>query len=190
MSERDEKKDEQRPKLHVALCREADDLRALHKLIGTKLDDEPWEYWDARGVPLTSAVENLLGVCGFGGAAPPKPEVRSQGEDAVRAVPILGFSVDAAEYGAVRSAILAVASGQIGGFAPIVVAQSGYHDAAIDVMAYVWSLSGRPPFWIRRPALGARGGGQIPQSLLPLAERDPSFSSSRLLRSVIRAAGG
>jgi hypothetical protein len=178
----------QEPKLHVALCREADDLRSLHKLIGTKLGDEPWKYWDAAGVPLTSAVENLLGVCGYGGAAPPVPEVRAISEEDINAVPLLGFTVEASEYGTIRSAIIQVATGQIGGFTPIVVAQSGFHDAAIDVMAYVWSLSGRPTFWIRRPPMGSRGGGLVPQNLPPLAEDDLSYSSSRLIRSVMRAA--
>jgi hypothetical protein len=187
MSEQNaEKKNE--PKLHVALCREADDLRSLHKLIGTKLDEEPWKYWDAAGVPLTSAVENLLGVCGYGGAAPPVPEVRAISEEDINAVPLLGFTVDASEYGTVRSAIVAMASGQIGGFTPIVVAQSGFHDAAIDIMAYVWSLSGRPAFWIRRPPLGSRGGGIVPPNLPPMADGDPSYFASRLIRTITRKA--
>lgn len=183
------KKDEAPKMLHVALFREADDLRALHKLIGLQVDGEPWEYWDAEGVPLPSAVESLLGVCGFGGKAPPSPEVRIRAEEDVNAVPLMGFTVPASEYGAVQSALLASARGQIGGFAPIVVALAGFHDAAIDVFAYVWSLSGRPQVWIKSPGLGSRGSAeQAPSSLLPHASRDVSFSASRYIRSLMRAA--
>ncbi|MRG98053.1 hypothetical protein [Polyangium spumosum] len=177
--------------LHVALLREADDLRALHKLIGLRIDEDPWEYWDTTGVALPSAVESLLGVCGFGGKAPPVPEVRVLDETGVNAVPMMGFTVPAAEYGAVRAALMASARGQIGGFSPIVVALSGFHDAAIDVFAHVWSLSGRPRVWVRSAALGTRGSAEsAPQSLLPFAGRDPSFSASSYIRSLARAAGG
>jgi len=181
---------EETPKwLHVALFREADDLRALHKLIGLQVENEPWQYWDTEGVPLTSAVEGLLGVCGFGGKTPPTPDVRILDEQAVNVVPLVGFTLPASSYGAVRSAIIAMARGQIGGFSPVVVALSGFHDAAIDVFAYVWSLCGRPRVWIHSPKLGTRGGaGAVPSSILPFAARDTSFSASHYIRSLI--AGG
>lgn len=185
-----EQKENEEPKLlHVALFREADDLRALHKLIGLQLNEDPWQYWDTDGVPLTSAVEGLLGVCGFGGKTPPAPDVRILDEEAVNVVPLIGFTLPASDYGAVRSAIMAMARGQIGGFSPLVVALSGFHDAAIDVFAYVWSLSGRPRIWIHSPKLGVRGGaGAVPSSILTFAARDTSFSASHYIRSVIGGA--
>jgi hypothetical protein len=177
--------------LRVALFREANDLRALHKLIGVQAGQEPWKYWDATGVPLTGPVETLLGLCGFGGQRPPRPEVRALEEGDVNVVPLLGFTAPRDLYSEVRTAILAVASGQIGGFAPLMVAQSGFHDAAIDVFAYVWSQVERPPIWVCSPVLGSRGGGTaVPQSILPFARSDIAFRASDYVRNVLRAALG
>jgi hypothetical protein len=189
--EEEERRREVEETLRVALFREANDLRALHKLIGAQAGEEPWTYWDALGVPLTGPVETLLGLCGFGGQRPPRPEVRALREDEVNAVPLLGFTVPRDLYSEVRTAIVAVASGQIGGFSPLMVAQSGFHDAAIDVFAYVWSQVGRPPLWVSSPKLGSRGGGTaVPQSILPFARSDIAFRASDYMRNILRAALG
>ena len=187
----EERRREVEETLRVALFREANDLRALHKLIGAQAGEGPWMYWDAMGVPLTGPVETLLGLCGFGGQRPPKPEVRALREDEVNAVPLLGFTVPRDLYSEVRTAIVAVASGQIGGFSPLMVAQSGFHDAAIDVFAYVWSQVGRPPLWVSSPKLGSRGGGTaVPQSILPFARSDIAFRASDYMRNILHAALG
>jgi len=179
-------KEKQAEPLLVALCREADDLRSLHKVIGVKLGEEPWKYWDAGGVSLTSAVENLLGACGFAGKKPPVPEVRVLAEEELDAIPLIGFTVPAARYGSVRQSITRVATGQIGGFVPVLVAQSGYHDAAIDVFAYVWSRVDRPPIWVRRPPMGGRGGGDVaPMPILSRAGDDVSMRASQYIRSLL-----
>ena len=189
--EEEERRREVEETLRVALFREANDLRALHKLIGAQAGEEPWTYWDALGVPLTGPVETLLGLCGFGGQRPPRPEVRALREDEVNAVPLLGFTVPRDLYSEVRTAIVAVASGQIGGFSPLMVAQSGFHDAAIDVFAYVWSQVGRPPLWVSSPKLGSRGGGTaVPQSILPFARSDIAFRASDYMRNILHAALG
>lgn len=181
---------EERPEdlLHVALCREADDLRAMHRLIGLKRGEEPWVYYDCSGVPaLTSPVDALLSVCGFAGAPPPRPQVRTLKEDEVSCVPLLGFTVPRAMYPAVRTAIQQIMSGQIGGFSPILVAQSGFHDAGIDVLSYVWSQAERPPLWVRAPGADTRGGGaSVPEGLLPHAHGNASFRASDYLRRVSR----
>jgi hypothetical protein len=177
----------------VALCREADDMRALHKLVGMQRGEERWTYWEATGVTLGSPVEALLGVCGFAGKQPPRPTVRALGEDDVTCVPLFGFNVPASMYGEVRAAIMDLASGQIGGFSPVVVSQSGFHDAAIDVLSYVWSQVGRPPIWVRSPATETRGGGStVPEAILSFARRDTSFKASDYLRNLLRvtADGG
>ncbi len=177
--------------LRVALFREANDLRALHRLIGAQVGDEPWKYWDATGVPLTGPVDTLLGLCGFTAQRPPRPEVRELDEGEVNVIALVGFTAPRDLYADVRTAIVAVASGQIGGFAPLVVAQSGFHDAAIDVFAHVWSQVGSPPLWICSPTLGSRGGGTVvPQSMLPFARSDLAFNASAYMRAVMRTALG
>lgn len=177
--------------LRVALFREANDLRALHKLIGIQVGEERWKYWDTTGVPLTGPVDTLLGLCGFTGHQPPRPEVRELDEGNVNAVALVGFTAPRDLYADVRTAIVAVSSGQIGGFAPLVVAQSGFHDAAIDVFAHVWSQVGSPALWICSPTLGSRGGGTVvPQSLLPFARSDLAFHTSNYMRTILRSALG
>lgn len=179
MDSEEDRRREMEETLRVALFREANDLRALHKLIGIQEGEEPWTYWDAMGVPLTGPVETLLGLCGFGGKRPPTPDVRALEEGDVNAVPLIGFTAPRDLYAEARNAVVAVASGQIGGFAPLMVAQSGFHDAAIDVFAYVWSQLGRPPVWVCSPALGSRGGGTtVPQSILPFARSNVAFQAS------------
>ncbi len=177
--------------LQVAVCREADDLRSLHKMIGTKLGEEPWTYWDTSGVPLTSAVENLLALCGFAGQMPPRPEVRALSESHVAAVPLLGFTVPASSFPLVREGIAAVANGQLGGFVPMVVAQSGFHDGAVDIFAYLWSHCGSPPIWICRPSFGERGGGRFePMPIPSFVSEDPSLQASLFLRKIMLGETG
>lgn len=177
--------------LHVAVFREADDLRSLHKLIGTKLGEEPWTYWDTLGVPLTSAVENLLALCGFAGQAPSTPEVQALSEDHVGVVPLLGFTVPASKYPLVREGIAAVTNGQLGGFLPMVVAQAGFHCATIDVFAYLRSHCGSPPIWICRPSFGDRGGGRdAPLPISSFVGEDTSLRASLFLRNIVLTAMG
>jgi hypothetical protein len=172
--------------LHVAVCREADDLRSLHKMIGTKLEGEPWKYWDTSGVPLTSAVENLLALCGFSGKLPPRPEVRALSEQHVGVVSLLGFTVPASSFPLVREGIAAIANGQLGGFVPMVVAQSGFHDGAVDIFAYLWSHCGSPPIWICRPSFGERGGGRfVPVPIPSFVGEDTSLQASLFLRKIV-----
>lgn len=175
--------------LRVALFREANDLRALHKLIGVQVGEEPWKYWNATGVPLSGPVDMLLGLCGFTGQRPPRPDVRELDESEVNVIALVGFTAPRDLYADVRTAIVAVAGGQIGGFAPLVAAQSGFHDAAIDVFAHVWSQAGSPTMWICSPTLGSRGGGTVvPQSMLPFARSNLAFQASAHMRSVLRSA--
>ena len=180
---------EMRPedKLDVALCREANDLRALHKIIGARVGLDPWVYWDCQGTErLGSAVEGLLAIAGFAGSAPSRPTVRQIDEDDVNCIPVLGFTVKRDRYATVRAAIQAVGAGHIGGFSPLVVAQAGYHDAALDVFSYVWSQAGRPQIWIRSPDIVTRGGasGNAPETLLPFAKNDLGFSMSEYIRGL------
>ncbi len=191
-STRDEKADAPEVPLHVALFREADDLRALHRMIGTKVGDEPWTYWDTLGIPLTSAVENLLALCGFAGELPPTPEVQALSEDDVSVVLLLGFTVPAAKFPQVREGIAAIAGGQLGGFLSMVVAQSGFHDSAMDIFAHLRSHCGNPSIWICRPSFGARGGGRLaPLSIPSFVRGDSSFIASNLARGIeLNEAGG
>jgi hypothetical protein len=170
--------------MHVALCREADDLRALHRLIGVKVGKDPWVYWECVGDPIVpSAVESLLGACGFGGAPPQAPQVVALNEEAVNGVPLLGFTLSRSEYALVRTAIQMALSGRIGGFVPIVVAQAGFHDTVIDVFSYVWSESNRPPIWLRTPEFSIRGGGDgVPATIVPIALQSTSVRNSALTR--------
>jgi hypothetical protein len=185
----DEQRRDMEETLRVALFREANDLRALHKLIGVQVGEEPWTYWDATGVALTGPVETLLGLCGFAGHGPPRPEVRELDEGDVNVIALVGFTAPRDLYGDVRTAILSVVGGQIGGFSPLVVAQSGFHDAAIDVFAHVWSQVGSPALWICTPTLGSRGGGTlIPQSMMPFARGDLAFHASDYQRAIMRSA--
>ena len=191
-STRDGKPETPEIPLHVALFREADDLRALHRMIGTKVGDEPWTYWDTLGIPLTSAVENLLSLCGFAGELPPTPEVQALSEDDVSVVILLGFTVPASKFSRVREGIAAIASGQLGGFLSMVVAQSGFHDSAMDIFAHLRSHCGNPPIWISRPSFGARGGGRsAPLPIPSFVADDSSFIASNLTRGIkVNGAGG
>ncbi len=170
--------------LHVALCREADDLRALHRMIGTKVGVEPWLYWDTLGVAPSSAVENLLALCGFAGQSPPVPEIRTLSQEQHDGVvPLLGFTLPATFFARVRQGIAAIANGQMGGFVPMVVAQSGFHDSAVDVFSYLRSHCGSPPIWVARPPFGPRGGGvDQPEQINSLVGEDRSLRASRFIR--------
>ncbi len=177
---------EQRPEdlLEVALCREADDLRRMHPLIGAKPGLEPWVYWDCSGVQRrTGPVEGLLGICGFSGSPPAPPTVSTLNEKNVNCVPMYGFTVGLEKYATVRTAIQMVLSGRVGGFLPLVVAQAGFHDAAIDVFSYVWTQVGGPPIWIRTPEFQVRGSGtSVPETLLPYASQLMSYGNSAHIR--------
>ena len=174
--------------LHVALCREADDLRAMHKLIGVKAGEEPWVYWECQGSRRTpSAVESLLGACGFTGSGPQRPEVITLGETEVNCIALVGFTLPRQTYAQVRTAIALAIAGQVGGFVPLIVAQAGFHDTAIDVLSYVWTQTDRPPIWVRTPELSSRGSGtSVPESISRLAHGAMSIQSSAYLRSFKR----
>lgn len=170
--------------MHVALCREADDLRAMHRVIGVKVGKDPWVYWECEGDPeLPSAVSSLLGACGYAGSPPQAPPVATLNENSVNAVPLIGFTVPSTEYASVRTAIQMALSGRIGGFIPIVVAQAGFHDTVIDVFSYVWSEVNRPPIWVRTPEFTFRGGGEdAPTSIIPLALHNASIRNTGITR--------
>ncbi len=170
--------------LHVALCREADDLRRMHPLIGAKPGLDPWMYWDCSGTrSRPTPVAALLGICGFAGSPPPAPEVTALDEKGVTSVPVLGFTVPVVQYAAVRTAIQTVMSGRVGGFVPLVVAQAGFHDAVIDVFSYIWTQAGGPPIWVRTPDFQLRGSGtSVPESLLPYAGQVMSYGNSAYIR--------
>lgn len=177
---------EERPEdlLEVALCRESDDLRRMHSLIGAKPGLDPWVYWDCIGTKKRpSAVDALLGICGFSGSAPSPPTVNTLDDKSVNCLPVFGFTVPIANYSAVRTAIQSVMSGRMGGFLPLVVAQAGFHDAVIDVFSYIWTQVGAPPIWIKTPDFQERGSGtSVPESLLSYAGQLQSYGNSAYIR--------
>ena len=68
----------------------------------------------------------------------------------------------------------------------MVVAQSGFHDAAIDVFACLRSHCDSPPIWICRSSFGRQGGGgPQPLSISLVVGEDTSLLASLFRRKIV-----
>ena len=147
----------EKDQIEVWQVADADDFRAMHDMIAI-CDGGECTVYECTDWKEQSAVASVLAAAGFQGTLPEVVSVQTSSGADDDLVKVRGFRITRGQRPEVELAIHQGLSGQIGGFAAVLMGQVGFHRSAY-AFEYAWAAAGRPQVLVRQPALAGSGGG-------------------------------